>query len=56
MAVKTGMSAVMAYFGMKPGDFSKEWKKMSEQDKNDLKEAVGSYDEETSTAVGPLGY
>jgi hypothetical protein len=56
MPAKIGMSAVMSYFAMKPSDFAKDWKKMSEQDKVNLKDAVGSYDEETGVATGPLEY
>lgn len=36
--------------------FSKGWKKLSPEDKEDLKKAVGNFDIETGTATGTLTY
>ena len=52
MAEKTGMTAVVEYLGVRPAD----WRKLSEQDKKDLKKGVGSYNADTQTASGPLTY
>ncbi len=39
-----GMTAVMAYFDMKAGEFSREWKLLSDKDKDQLKAGVGELD------------
>jgi len=38
------MTAVMAYFDMKAGEFSREWKLLSDKDKDQLKAGVGELD------------
>lgn len=38
----TGMVAVMHYFGMKVGEFRKEWAELSEKDKKDLTSGIDS--------------
>jgi len=36
----TGVKKVMEFFGMAAGEFMKEWKPLSEKDKNDLREGI----------------
>lgn len=71
MTARTGMVAVMHYLGMKPGGevkiladgtekkvegFSVGWKNLTQQDKEDLKNGIGSYDDETGEVTGSLTY
>lgn len=70
MTVRTGMVAVMHYFGMKPSaetitvdgkdvkieGFTSAWKKFTQQDKDDLRFGIGTFDDQTHLASGPLTY
>lgn len=37
---ETGMVAVMHFFGMKVGEFRKEWAELSDKDKAELKSGI----------------
>lgn len=36
----TGVKKIMVFFGMTAGNFMKEWKLLSDQDKADLKQGI----------------
>ena len=38
---EAGIKEVMAYFGIPITQFGKEWKQLSEQDKNQLRRGIG---------------
>lgn len=54
MPDSTGMLAVMRYFGMKPAEFKTQWAAMTDTDKEQLKNGVGTWDGEK--ASGSLTY
>lgn len=63
MALKTGMVAVMNYFGMKLSDlanpensFKVQWSKLTDEEKEQLKTGIGTYDDTTRTVTGSLTY
>lgn len=50
------MVDVMHFFEMKPAQFKPEWARLSEQDKEQLKEGVGRLDKVTGRFSGPMTY
>lgn len=54
--IKTGLPAIMGFFGMKVGEFRKEWDQLTESDKEQLKSGIKSFNADTKTVTGPLTY